>query len=311
MQLQEVEVLAEGLAFPEGPVAMADGSVVVVEVVGGKLIRVGSDRQVSVLADIGGGPNGAALGPDGAFYLCNNGGMSRQSRTIPAIQRVDANSGQVDVLYTECDGQPFGAPNDLVFDETGHFWFTDFRGDAIYYASPDGSSITRALARIAGPNGIGLAPGGDVLYWAQTETRQVHRRRLAGPGQVVASAGYDIGVLVRGGILDRWSLLVGLPDAQELDSLAVDSSGAVCVGTLMESGITVVSPEDGSYQRYTLPEELADGAVTNVCFGGADLRTAFITCSITGRLISCRWPRPGLRLAFQQLPGEGENVTPR
>ena len=311
MQLQEVEVLAEGLAFPEGPVAMADGSVVVVEVAGGRLIRVGSDRQVSVLADIGGGPNGAALGPDGALYLCNNGGMTRQSRTVPAIQRVDTKTGQVDVLYTECDGQAFGAPNDLVFDETGHFWFTDFRGDNIYYASPDGNSITRAVARVAGPNGIGLSPGGDVLYWAQTHTRQVHRRRLAGPGQVVASTGYDIGVLVRGGTLDRWSLLVGLPDAQELDSLAVDSSGAVCVGTLIDSGITVVSPEDGSHQRYTLPEELADGAVTNVCFGGADLQTAYVTCSITGRLISCRWPRPGLRLAFQQLPGEGEHVTPR
>ena len=311
MQLQEVEVLAEGLAFPEGPVAMADGSVVVVEVVGGKLIRVGSDRQVSVLADIGGGPNGAALGPDGAFYLCNNGGMSRQSRTIPAIQRVDANSGQVDVLYTECDGQPFGAPNDLVFDETGHFWFTDFRGDAIYYASPDGSSITRALARIAGPNGIGLAPGGDVLYWAQTRPARCTAAGWPVPDRWWRRPAMTSASWCEAGILDRWSLLVGLPDAQELDSLAVDSSGAVCVGTLMESGITVVSPEDGSYQRYTLPEELADGAVTNVCFGGADLRTAFITCSITGRLISCRWPRPGLRLAFQQLPGEGENVTPR
>jgi gluconolactonase len=311
MELQEVEVLAEGLAFPEGPVAMADGSVVVVEVAGGRLTRVGSDRQLSVLADVSGGPNGAALGPDGAFYVCNNGGMSRDTRTIPGIQRVDANTGTVDVLYTECDGQPFGAPNDLVFDETGHFWFTDFRGGAIYYAAPDGNSITRALARIGGPNGIGLAPGGDVLYWAQTYTRQVHRRRLAGPGQIVASVGCDIGVLVRGGTLDRWSLLVGLPDAQELDSLAVDSSGAVCVGTLLESGITVVIPEDGSYERYTLPEALADGAVTNVCFGGADLQTAYITCSITGRLISCHWPRPGLRLAFQRLPGEPEDFTLR
>jgi gluconolactonase len=77
------------------------------------------------------------------------------------------------------------------------------------------------------------------------------------------------------------------------------------VGTLIDSGITVVSPEDGSHERYTLPEYLSDGAVTNICFGGADLQTAYITCSITGRLISCRWPRPGLRLAFQRLPGEG------
>ena len=66
---------------------------------------------------------------------------------------------------------------------------------------------------------------------------------------------------------------------------------------------SVVSPEDGSYVRYILPEGLADGAITNICFGGADLQTAYITCSITDRLIACRWPCPGLRLAFQQLPG--------
>jgi gluconolactonase len=304
MELQEVEVLADGLAFPEGPVAMPDGSVVVVEVVGGNLTRVGPDGKVAVVAALGGGPNGAAVGPDGAFYVCNNGGMTRDSRTTAAIQRVDPDTGQVDVLYTECDGKPLGAPNDLVFDEAGRFWFTDFGGGAIYYATPDGSSISRAIARVSAPNGIGLSPGGDVLYWAQTHTRQVHRRQLAGPGEVVASPGCDIAVLVRGGSIDRWSLLVGLPGVEELDSLALDASGAVCVGTLIDSGITVVSPEDGSHERYTLPEHLADGAVTNICFGGADLRTAYITCSITGRLISCRWPRPGLRLAFQQLPGE-------
>ena len=44
-----------------------------------------------------------------------------------------------------------------------------------------------------------------------------------------------------------------------------------------------------------------DMVTTNICFGGKDLQTAFITCSMTGRLISCRWPRAGLRLAFQEL----------
>jgi gluconolactonase len=276
---------------------------VVVEVAAGRLSRVSAGGQVSVVATVGGGPNGAALGPDGALYVCNNGGMSHESRSVPGIQRVDPDTGKVDVLYTECAGRALGAPNDLVFDETGRFWFTDFMGDAIFYANPDGTSIHRAIARVAGPNGIGLAPGGDVLYWAQTHTRQVHRRRLAGPGEVVASPGCDITALVRGGTVDRWSLVVGLPDAQELDSLAVDSSGAICVGTLIDGGITVVSPEDGSCVRYTLPARLADGAITNICFGGADLQTAYITCSITGRLISCRWPCPGLLLAFQQLPG--------
>jgi gluconolactonase len=302
MELQDVTVLADGLAFPEGPVAMPDGSVLVVEVAGGRLSRVSPNGRVHVVATLGGGPNGAAIGPDGGIYVCNNGGITRPSRTFPAIQRVDPDTGRVDVIYTECDGQPLGSPNDLVFDRSGGFWFTEFTGGAVCYARPDGSSIRRAVTRVEAPNGVGLSPNGDVLYWAQTRTRQVHRRRLSGPGEVVESPGCRVQVLMRGGTLDRWSLLVGLPGVEELDSLAVDSSGAVCVGTLMDSGITVVSPEDGAYEKYTLPEHLADGAVTNICFGGPDLRTAYITCSITGRLISCRWPRPGLQLVFQDLP---------
>jgi gluconolactonase len=305
MQLQDVEIVAEGLAFPEGPVAMADGSVILVEMTGGRLSRVSAEGQVSVVADVGGGPNGAAIGPDGAVYVCNNGGLTRERTTVPAIQRVDAATGEVDVLYTGCDGRSLIAPNDLVFDRTGHFWFTDFGGNAIYYASADGTFITCALYRVPAPNGIGLAPSGDVLYWAQTYTRQVHRRRVNRPGELVASPRYEVATFLRHERPDPWTLVVGLPGAQELDSLAVDAHGAVCVGTLLHSGVTVVDPDDGSYEKYTLPDRLADGAVTNICFGGPDLRTAYVTCSVTGRLLSCRWPRPGLQLMFQDLPGSG------
>ena len=99
------------------------------------------------------------------MYVCNNGGMTRDSTSTPSIQRVDLDTGHTVVLYTEGDGRPLEAPNDLVFDEAGGFWFTDFGGDAIYYATPDGTSISCAVQRVPSPNGIGLAPGGDVLYW--------------------------------------------------------------------------------------------------------------------------------------------------
>ncbi len=96
---------------------------------------------------------------------------------------------------------------------------------------------------------------------------------------------------------------MGLPGTQELDSLAIDSGGSVCAATLLDPGVTVIDPDRGTCEKYTLPERLADPVVTNVCFGGPDLRTAYVTCSLTGRLVSCQWPRPGLRLAFQQIPG--------
>ncbi len=295
-ELRDVELITDGLLFPEGPVAMADGSVIVVELTGGRITRVATDGTKHTVAEVEGGPNGAAIGPDGALYVCNNGG------TNPAIggriQRVDIVSGDVTTLYTECDGVSVGIPNDLVFDHTGNFWFTDHasRG-SIFYAAPDGSSIRRAVKGTNAANGIGLSPDGSVLYWAETDTRQVHRRRVSAPGELVPSTGYGIHPALRRKEIDRWSLLIGLPGAHALDSLAIDSSGALCVGMLVDSGISEITPE-GGWTVHTLPPSLADGAVTNICFGGDDLRTAFITCSVNGHLVRATWHRPGLPLAF-------------
>src|SRR2546425_11095333 len=67
--------ITSGLQFPEGPVALADGSVVVVEIKRGTLTRVAPDGKQTIVATTGGGPNGAAIGPDGLGYVCNNGGF--------------------------------------------------------------------------------------------------------------------------------------------------------------------------------------------------------------------------------------------
>ena len=308
MDLANARVVASGLEFPEGPIAMPDGSVVVVEIKRGTLSRVGPDGTISVVAELGGGPNGAAVGPDGAIYVCNNGGFEWSEvmgfllpGNQPAdysggrIERVDPQTGQVSVLYTECNGNPLRGPNDLVFDADGGFWFTDHgkhrprendRG-GIYYAQPDGSSIVEVVHPVDFPNGIGLSPDGQTLYYAETFTGRVYQRRISGPGQLEPA-----------GALDGSVLLVGLPGAMLLDSLAVDSAGNVCVGTLgLTPGITVIAP-DGSWELAGVPAEWFDPLVTNICFGGDDLTTAYWTCSSTGRLIAGDWPRPGLRLNF-------------
>ena len=69
----KLEQVTDGLRFPEGPVAMADGSVLCVEIRRGTLTRVTPDGRKETVAQLGGGPNGAAIGPDGACYICNNG----------------------------------------------------------------------------------------------------------------------------------------------------------------------------------------------------------------------------------------------
>src|SRR5206468_581231 len=115
--------------------------VLVVEIRRGTLTRVAPDGTVTVVADLGGGPNGAAIGPDGAVYVCNNGGFlwtEVGSLLVPLeletginqpdsfaggrIERVDLDTGAATALYTECDGDPFQGPNDIVFDGDGGFW---------------------------------------------------------------------------------------------------------------------------------------------------------------------------------------------
>lgn len=135
---EESTLVTEGLRFPEGPVALPDGRVLLVEIARGTITEVAPDGAQRILATPGGGPNGAALGPDGALYICNNGGFEwheRDGRLYPGdqpadysggrIERLDLTTGELTVLYDACEGRPLCGPNDLVFDRTGGFWFTD------------------------------------------------------------------------------------------------------------------------------------------------------------------------------------------
>ena len=70
----DFEVAGSGLGFPEGPVVMEDGSVILVEIQKGCISRVWNGKHETI-ATPGGGPNGLAIGPDGALYCCNNGGF--------------------------------------------------------------------------------------------------------------------------------------------------------------------------------------------------------------------------------------------
>ena len=300
----DLQLVAEGLLFPEGPIIMADGSVILVEMLKKKtLSRVTPDGKISVIAELGGGPNGAAIGPDGAVYVCNNGGaftpVEQNGLLLPGptagdhqggmIQRVDLKTGAFTTLYTECDGRRLIGPNDLVFDKAGGFWFTDHgagthdgrRFGALYYALTDGSKIVRARDQIISPNGVGLSPDEKVVYAADTNLGRLWAYDITGPGEL-ANTGFAPGRVV-----------CNLQGYQLLDSLAVEAGGKVCVATIINGGITAFDP-DGSTEHYAVP----DLVTTNICFGGADMRDAWITASSTGKLYKTRWPRPGLKLNF-------------
>jgi len=299
----EFEVLAEGLQFPEGPIAMDDGSVILVEIARGTLTRVWNGKT-EVIANLGGGPNGAAIGPDGAVYVCNNGGFQWHIRdglrypgqaaadyTTGRIERVDLNTGKFERLYDSFEGERLGGPNDLVFDKTGGFWFTDLGKrfartrdhSGLYYARPDGSHLHKAIYPAVSFNGVGLSPDESTVYCNDTDLGKLFFAKIEAPGKLARFGPNGA----------RGSILASLPGFQPLDSLAVEANGNICSATLFNGGITVFTPT-GEHEHIAFPDPL----VTNICFGGKDMRDAYITLSATGKLIKTRWSRPGLRLNF-------------
>jgi gluconolactonase len=292
MELQ-LELVTDGLAFPEGPVALADGSVILVEIQGQRLTRVTPDGRKETLAETGGGPNGAAIGPDGCVWITNNGGahFAPDSYRGGFIQRFDPKTGELAAVYEACEGARLLAPNDLVFDRQGGLWFTDLglstgdghRFGALYHALPDGSKISRQRQRLMSPNGVGLSPDERVVHVADTQLARLWAFDVEAPGSLAPPEGFAPGRVV-----------CNLPGYQGLDSLAVEADGKVCVATIFNGGITVIDPADGSFEHLAVP----DPYCTNICFGGDDMRDAWITASGTGKLYKTRWPRPGLRLNF-------------
>jgi len=322
------EVVATGLDYPEGPIACADGSVMLVEVKGGRLTRVQPDGTKVTVATTGGSPNGAAYGPDGRVYVCNSGGFT----WIPvgplwvtgfqppdyeggSIQRVDVATGAVETLYTGFATSdpvtkqpvtlPLKGPDDLVFDAQGGLWFTDWGKSrprdrdvtGVYYVPPDGSQVREAIFPLNAPNGIALSPDGKRLYVAETYARRVLYWNLSGAGLVAPNPRTLDG---------SYLLTAAIPGQGILDSMKVDAEGNVWAATMLPNGadpssnggLTVVSP-GGEVLQFV---EIAVGSPTplpsNLCFGGEDRRTVFVTCGGSGMLVKARVSVPGLALNF-------------
>ncbi|MFL1462211.1 SMP-30/gluconolactonase/LRE family protein [Roseococcus sp. DSY-14] len=300
------EIVAEGLRFPEGPVALPDGAVALVEVAGGRVARVAPDGAVTTIATVGGAPNGLAAGPDGSFILCNNGGFSwheEPGMLRPTGQAADYSGGRIEAiaadgtvrtLYHRCGNHALRGPNDLQLDGKGGFWFSDLgkvRGrdrdhGGVYWAALDGSRIVEAAFPVpGGANGIGLSPDGEKLYVAETETGRLWAFDILGPGLLHKSPWPS----PHGG-----NLLCQFPGFRRLDSLAVTAEGNIVVATLVSGEVTTVSPSGEILDVVRMPERMP----TNICFGGPGMRTAWVTLSTTGRLLRMPWREAGLRLPF-------------
>ncbi|NQY12499.1 MAG: SMP-30/gluconolactonase/LRE family protein [Henriciella sp.] len=299
----EFETVAEGLAFPEGPVWMEDGSIILVEIAKGCITRIWGDGRSEVIAETGGGPNGAAIGPDGALWICNNGGFKfhqRDGLLIPGhcpddysggrIERIDLATGKVERVLDTVEGHQLKGPNDLVFDKDGNLYFTDhgktyprqrdFGG--LFFLANGASEAVELDHHHTSPNGVGLSPDEKTIYMADTMTARLWAFDLSAPGEIERASPFNLGRVV-----------ATMPGLQYFDSLAVSAAGNVCVATIMNGGITTITP-DGDHSHIAFP----DPFVTNICFGEDGMNEAWVTLSGTGKLAKCRWPEPGLKLNY-------------
>ena len=259
-------IIARDLAFPEGPVWL-DGDLVFTEIEGGRVSRWSATGGVTPVAATGGGPNGATLGPNGALYVTQNGGMvapgSEDLRVTPGIVRVGLDDGSVELVVTEVAGRRLDGPNDLAFGPDGRLYFTDPRGAAdprhnphpgrlfaVDLATGDGELVIELDAVF--PNGIAFL-GDGTLVWTESFSRRVMRLADGRP-----------------------EVLIELPERHPPDGLCVGADGTLFVATTYAHCVSVV--RDG-----VIVERLmcGDGMVTNCCFGGTDL---YVTDSRRGLL---------------------------
>ncbi|MGJ8691296.1 MAG: SMP-30/gluconolactonase/LRE family protein [Thalassotalea sp.] len=340
----DFDLITDQLSYPEGPVYLADGSVLLVDIKNQTLDKVATTGTITTVAKIPGGPNGLAIGPDGNAYICNCGGFqwlpvpiaaTKQTLFIggdqPAdyqggsLDKVNLSTGTVEKLYTHCSktrqlnlatfqweitqlAEPvqLKGPDDLVFDQTGGIWFSDWgktNGDkrditGLYYAKADGSDITRMVYPLNAPNGIALSPKGDRLYTVETYTGNVLYWELAGAGEIKANPK----------TLDGTYCLYGFAGQAIFDSMAVDELGNLYIATMLpegndpatNGGISVISPQGELLQYIEIkrPDGKFSPLPSNICFGGEDKKTAFITLGASGALIKTQATIAGLTLAF-------------
>jgi gluconolactonase len=290
-------VVTQGLKFPEAPVVMRDGSVLFVQIEARQVSRLKPDGSVALVAQLDGGPNGLAIGPDKALYVANDGGRFTFNRrgafnfpgaappdhTGGSIQRIELGTGKAVTLYDSCDGKRLVAPDDLVFDRRGGMWVSDLgkvKGDAgLYYALPDGKGIRQVKGGMNAPNGIGLSPDGRQLH--VSEGRQLWTFDIAGPGVLGPSTSYPNAAHAM------------LRERSIADSLKVLADGKVAVCTLIAGGISIFDAAGA-----TEFIQFDDPMTTNLAFGGADMRDAWVTSSGLGRMVRVRWPYAGLKPAY-------------
>ncbi len=324
----EMRFVAEGLDFPGGPLVLPDGDVMVAEIGGGTLVRVGRDGSRSVLAEVGGAPTGAAWGPDGAIYLCNNGAPKMVRERLPdgrtayrppepgelppgiggQVQRVTLD-GTVSTVHQACDGRALMAPTGLVFDRHGNFYFSDGGRYDGPVRNPGVSTESKHLSVLRMAGAMARQAAGSI-YYASPDGRMIREvlHPLISPSGVALSPDETTLYVAEAGTGRLWAFQVPAPGqlgkrrclgvapgARPLnfswcEGLTVDAEANVLTATVVNGGVTTFSSQGHQVEHVST----GDPFTTSMCFGAADRRTLYVTLGGSGRLIAYEaWPTRG------------------
>jgi gluconolactonase len=283
----DAKPVGSAVTFLEGPAVDAQGNLFMSDIAGNRILKMAPEGKVSVWRADSGRTNGNAFDARGRLVSCEGGEQGPGRRRIV---RTDMKTGEITVLADKYEGKRYNSPNDCCVDAKGRIWFTDPRYGAdrsdlemdiegVYRIDPDGK-VTRVLTQkeVDRPNGITVSPDNKTLYVIDSHPKPGGNRKIW-----AFTIGGD------GSLSDR-KLVYDFGKGRGGDGMRTDIKGNLWVAaginqhrgnpgeTLdVPAAIYVISPQGKLLGKISIGEDL----LTNLCFGGAELKTLYVTAGKT------------------------------
>ena len=269
------------MAFTEGPAVDREGNVYFTDIINQRIMKLGLDGLLSTYRENSNVANGLLIDPQGRLIACEGAEFERPGVKLkgkPRVTRTDLKTGRIEVLADNYEGQPLQGPNDVTIDGRGRLYFTDMAGVAVYRIDAPGK-LARILAapEIQRPNGIQISPDDRKLYLIEANQAQGGARMIRA---------YD---LQPDGTVRNMRVHYNFYPGRSADGMSIDTQGNLSASAGLnqlrgtsetldtKAGVYVISPKGTLLKFIPIPEDL----ITNNAFGGADMKTLYVTAGKT------------------------------